>query len=277
MTRRKATPNWKHTPDTVQTTFARTLKDAMTRNGFGNIELSNMTGFSEQQISNWLNKRHLPNSAQLVLLSQVLHEPIDTLLEPATKGFTPARIYKPKKLYRDIRDSVIEKSAEKLWLQIRIGNAARECLDTISDVLEEKRLEVRLLICDNTDISTKEMLRRRKFILEDGEELDVDKDIPGTISKFQNMVESSPTTSILRVMTIPFLPSYVAYIVDPHLSTGVLLTAISGFERKHFDTPTMIVSKKADEETFKFYTDQYDDLWRFGENWQRDEVWRYST
>src|SRR5437868_4159031 len=79
------------------------LQAAMKRTGLGNKELHEATGFTPASISNWTHGIHVPDAETLVLLSQVLGEPVDYLLGANTAGFTPARIFARKREYRDMR------------------------------------------------------------------------------------------------------------------------------------------------------------------------------
>lgn len=65
--------------------FSKSLKSAMRHRQITVEELEQLTGFTDVTIAGWINGRHYPSIASLLILSDVLNVSIDYLLKGTRK------------------------------------------------------------------------------------------------------------------------------------------------------------------------------------------------
>ena len=66
---------------TKDKTFAIIIKKIMAERGFKQMQLADLLGIKQSQVSNWLNGRSLPNYTSLRLLSERLDTPVERFFQ----------------------------------------------------------------------------------------------------------------------------------------------------------------------------------------------------
>ncbi|MEP7291910.1 MAG: toll/interleukin-1 receptor domain-containing protein [Chloroflexota bacterium] len=165
------------------------------------------------------------------------------------------------------RTKIIDEAKSTLLIQIRVAaTLGAEDINRVCRIIRNKAVQVRIVLCDPADDATMKYLCRREYDELD-QEAEIAKDINDALEKFKRNAARDDNKGTCEVRLVQFLPSNVAYIAHNHEDDrdGSALVALTSFRtEEYWETPSNFIDKERHSELFRFYVQQFEELWNFG-------------
>jgi hypothetical protein len=172
--------------------------------------------------------------------------------------------------YRITRTKVIKDATESLLIQIRVARTFEDT-EALCNAIENKRINVRLLICDPSDSPTRDLLLDRGYGELDSYER-IKRNINDFIDDLVSAEKRAKNGARFEYVEIPYPPSNVAYIADQGTGNGVALTALTSFRTENYwETPSTLIRQVPHADLYKFYVEQFEKLWAFGKEHKKHQ------
>lgn len=258
--------------------FADRLKQAMERKGLSTKDLvlkskrnELESTFGVSQVGNWISGAFAPgNINDLKLLANLLDVSIDYLLgnERAELTAEDPKITIPGIEYHKINVDVVSKTEQELWIHLRTGTTYyhNSISKVVEDLMQQKGISVRLLICSPNHEPTKQMIvdrRKRNSRSRINTNL-VTGEIEQTIEQLLVSAERAKVLDKVSIRTIEYYPPYLLYLVDPVTEKGAALALISNYQHEITESPMIFASKTLHMRVFDYFVEDFQRLWNAG-------------